>query len=97
MTEENEFSFLYVENSLRWAQGLKGECRLRLWPQILSTSRVYFRQEIQSNIYCEQQAGCDSPLKIWAFFYLSSLMIIVHELEPKKNGYLAQAAGQNII
>ena len=37
-------------------------------------------QKIQSNIYCEQEAGCDSPLQIWASFYLykylSSLMIM---------------------
>ena len=83
MTEGNWFSFLYLESSLRQAHGIKRECRLRLWTQILNRSRVYFRQEIQSNIYCEQQAGCDSPLQIWAYFYLykylSSLMIMVDQ------------------
>ena len=71
VTEENYFSFLYLESSLRWVQGLKRECRLRLWPpQILNRSRVYFRQEIPSNSYCEQEAGSDSPLQVWASFYL---------------------------
>ena len=40
-------------------------------------------QEIQSNIYCEQEAGWDSPLHIWASFYfykyLSSVMIMVDQ------------------
>ena len=80
MTEENNF-FIFVSGKFsEMGQGLRRESRLRLWPQILNRSWVYFRQEIKSNSYCEQQAGHYSPLKIWASFYfykyLSSLMIM---------------------
>ena len=46
---------------------------LKLRPQILNRSKVYFGPETQSNIYCEQQAGCDSPLDLWASFYYKYL------------------------
>ena len=53
MTDENDLSFLYLESSLKWVQGLiKGQTSLGYGNQNSVEVGVYFEQQIQLNIYC---------------------------------------------
>ena len=54
MTDKNHLSFLYLVDFLKWVQGLIRQ-KVSLDDGIkFDASGVYFKPEIQSNIYCDQ-------------------------------------------
>ena len=56
--------------------------------------KVQVKKAFKSSFFCHQKSIKTADRLCMKFSLTSN---IVHELEPKKNGYLARAGGQNII